>query len=199
MEHTIILMGMSGIGKSYHAKKLKNIHGYKLFSIDDMIAAALGEGDVHDVAQFLGLPYEEKYKNNSKKYLDLEERFTKEALQYASSHRDEKIVIDTTGSVVHLPLEILVHIKSFKNSIFLDTKDDLITKMIELYLRQPKPVIWGTLSNLFRDKKTYKDVVKEQYPKLLYARRRKYMTYSRMSIDYGEHKKKGFDIVKHLS
>src|SRR6185369_7640373 len=133
MENTIILLGMSGVGKSFHAKKLKQLHGYKLFSIDDMIASALGKGNVHDVASFLGTPHEKKYIKNSTKYLALEEKFTKKALHYASTHPHEKVVIDTTGSVVHLSPEVLVQIKSFKNSIFLDTRDTLINDMIKLY------------------------------------------------------------------
>lgn len=199
MENTIILLGMSGIGKSYHAKKLKRLHGYKLFSIDDMIATALHKGDVHTVATFLGAPYEEEYGKRSSTYLKLEEEFTREALMYASAHPNEKIVIDTTGSVVHLSTETLVHIKSFKNSIFLDTKRTLIDAMISLYLRQPKPVIWGQFAKLFKNKKEYKTTVKELYPKLLYMRRRKYMSYSRITIDFYKHKRKNFDLVAFLT
>ena len=159
MKNTIILLGMSGIGKSFHSKRLKRLHGYKVFSIDQMIAGALGEGDVHDVAHFLGAPYEERYKKNSKIYLELEEKFTREALEYASSHSDEHIVIDTTGSVVHLSIETLVRIKSFKNSIFLDTKQSLIDEMIKLYLHEPKPVIWGVLAHEFKDKSIDKNEI----------------------------------------
>jgi len=196
MENTIILLGMSGIGKSYHARKLKRFHGYKLFSIDDMIAKALGEGDVHDVANYLGVPYEERYAKNSTMYLSLEEKFTREALDYASKHASEKIVIDTTGSVVHLSNEILVRIKSFKNSIFLDIKRERIDEMIDLYLRDPKPVIWGAYATEFKEKSLYKATVSNFYPKLLYSRRRKYMSYSRKSISFEMHKKKGFDLIK---
>ncbi len=197
MDNTIILMGMSGIGKSYHAQKLKHIRGYTLFSIDDMIAKELGEGDVHDVASFLGEPYEEKYKENSKKYLELEERFTKEAIEYAKLNKDKKVVIDTTGSVIYLSDELLNELRSFPKTIFLETDNTLIKQMIRHYLLEPKPVIWGELARDFTAE-NYKEKLTHLYPILLQSRVEKYVSISRIRIPFIKHKEKGFNLIEAL-
>ena len=183
---------MSGVGKSHHSKKLAKI-GYKVFSIDEMIAHALGEGDVHDVAAYLGSPYEERYKENSKKYLELEEKFTKEALSYAKQNKGEKIVIDTTGSLVHLSEEILNDLENFSNVIFLDTDDNLMKQMIKQYLIDPKPVIWGDLARDFT-KENYREKLTHLYPLLLKSRKERYISLSKNKIPFKKHKEKGFDI-----
>lgn len=192
MKNTIVLIGMSGVGKSHHSKKLSKV-GYKVFSIDDMIARALGEGDVHDVASYLGSPYEERYKENSKKYLELEEKFTKEALTYAKNNKDEKVVIDTTGSLVHLSKETLNELEGFSNVIFLDTDDTLMKQMIKQYLIDPKPVIWGELARDFTQE-NYREKLTYLYPLLLKSRKERYISLSKTKVPFKKHKGKGFDI-----
>lgn len=197
MHNAIILIGMSGVGKSYHTRFLKKHYLCKVFAIDDLIASALNEGDVHDVAKFLGPPYGEHYALRSKHYLDLEEKFTKQALEYAKTHSQETVIIDTTGSLVHLSAELLSRVKKCENTVFLDVDETYLATMVELYLKDPKPVIWGDLALEFSED-TYKETVERLYPKLLATRRGKYQSLSRAVISYKQHKRKGFDIVKHL-
>ena len=190
MKHTIVLIGMSGVGKSYHSRKLAKA-GYKVFSIDDMIAKALGEGDVHDVASFLGQPFEEKYKEGSKKYLELEEKFTQEAILYAKNHKDAKIVIDTTGSVIYISSKVLDELQNIPNVVFLESDETLIKKMIKQYLLDPKPVIWGDMARDFT-KENYREKLTHLYPELLKTRKEKYIALSKKRIPFKEHKTKGY-------
>lgn len=192
MDNTVILIGMSGIGKSFHSKKLLE-DGYILFSIDNLIATALHEGDVHDIAKWLGHPYEEQYKENSLKYLELENSFTKEVLEYAKNNSETKIAIDTTGSLIHLPQETLSLLSEFSNVIFLDTHDSVMNGMIEIYLKDPKPVIWGDSAQEFTEE-NYIEKVKELYPKLLAGRHKLYLQYAKKVIPFFEHRGKGWDI-----
>jgi shikimate kinase len=197
MNQAIILVGMSGVGKSYHARILKKHSKYKVFSIDDMIARVLGKSDVHDVAKFLGPPYGEGYSKKSNQYLELEEQFTKEALDYADKHSDEVVVIDTTGSVVHLNASILKRIRASRYPVFLDTEPSRIEEMIQNYLKDPKPIIWGEMSKFFA-KDTYAKELQDLYPKLLSQRRRIYGSISRYQIPFATHKKKSFNLLTYL-
>ena len=195
MKNTIILIGMSGVGKSYHSRIIKRLYGHTLFSIDDMIAKEIGERNVHDIAKFLGTPYEGRYKKNSEQYLTLEEKFTKESLTYAEQNPNTKIIIDTTGSLVHLSKDLLTQLKKYSFTIFLDTNDSLIEEMIERYILEPKPVIWGELYKEFTVQ-NYKKMLKICYPKLLESRRQAYKTYSQYILPFETHKQKDFDIFE---
>lgn len=190
MKNTIVLLGMSGVGKSFHSGKLKR-EGYKVFHIDDQIALSLGEKDVHDIASWLGQPYDEKYKGNSETYLSLEDRFTREALVYAENHPDERIVIDTTGSLVYLGDETLEMLSKVEVSILLDSSEDVVERMIGTYLREPKPVIWGEMAALF-SKEGYLEEVKTFYPELLRKRRSLYLFHAKKVVPFSEHKELGW-------
>src|ERR1039457_799049 len=105
----ISLIGMSGSGKSYWSKQLEK-KGFKRFGCDDMIEKKLhidlnrlGLNGIHDVAKWMGYPYEKKYKTANKKYLDLEKQIMREILYFLKNEAktDENIVIDTTGSVIY--------------------------------------------------------------------------------------------------
>jgi len=79
-----------------------------------------------------------KYKENCKKYLELEEKFVREAISYVKLNEDKKVVIDTTGSVVYLMDEVLEELRNFSKIIFLETDENTIKQMIKQYLFDPK-------------------------------------------------------------
>ncbi len=196
MKNTIVLLGMSGVGKSFHSGNLKR-KGYKVFHIDDQIAKALGEKDVYDIASWLCQPYETKYKENSEIYLSLEDYFTLEALVYAENHPNEHIVIDTTGSFVYLSRATLDTLSRLNTSILLDSSEEVVERMIETYLREPKPVIWGEMADHFSEE-GYLDEVKIFYPELLRKRRALYMLHAKKVIPFNEHKEPGWSLLRVL-
>ena len=193
MKNVVVLIGMSGVGKSYHSRKMKE-KGDVLFSIDNKIAKALGEKNVHDIALWLGNPYEDRYTENSKKYIELENTFTREAFSYARSHPNERVIIDTTGSLVHLPKETLLELTHFHNVILLDTNERSIKGLIEKYLSDPKPVIWGDMAHYFKEN-IFKEQVTKKYPELLKIRRILYKKYAKVIVPFEEHKKKEWKVV----
>jgi shikimate kinase len=196
MENTLILIGMSGIGKSHYSKRLTAKYGHKVISVDDLIAEELGRGNVQDVSKFLGHPYEDGYKERCDQYLKLEEKFTNHALDYAENRPDELLIIDPTGSMVYLPPETLNRFSKFKNTIYLDVDDSKVDKMIEKYFADPKPVIWGEFNNFTEE--NFKERILEQYPKLLNKRRELYAKHSKIAIPYSDHEDGLLDVKEWL-
>lgn len=191
--NVIIFMGMSGVGKSHYSKRINKDYGHRIISVDDMIAEHLGLNDVYAVREFFGEPYEEKYKENSKIYLDLEERFTNEALDIAENSGGGNIIIDTTGSVIYLSDETLRRISKFKNRIYLDADEGYMDKLIEKYFADPKPVIWGELNNFTKD--NYLEKIKEQYPKLLKYRSDLYRKHCNIVIPFEDSRDGLLDVI----
>jgi hypothetical protein len=59
--------------------------------------------------------------------------------------------------------------------------------MIEVYLQEPKPVIWDDMATLFT-KDNYRKEVGRLYPDLLRKRRELYRTYAKKIVPFHEHK-----------
>ena len=92
-------VGMSNAGKSYRSKRLHDELGFRWYHIDEQIFKELGFGTIQEVSAWLGYPYASGYADREKKYLELENMFTKRA---ALEKGEENLVFDTTGSVIHL-------------------------------------------------------------------------------------------------
>jgi hypothetical protein len=73
------------------------------------------------------------------------------ALKLIENSQNKKIVVDTTGSIVHLPLYYLKKLSSVAKIVYLKIEKQAVKKMIDLYFNNPKPVIWG---NFFKEEKT---------------------------------------------
>jgi len=144
------LIGMSGIGKSYWARQLAQL-GFVHLDCDAMIALRLSEiidvqpneDPVHAVGRWMGMPDAPGYAQREQQYLDLEKQVTAEALDTAAGHaQDQDIVIDTTGSVIYTGGELLARLKQQTTAVYLDVPVQVQQDMVELYRREPKPVLW---------------------------------------------------------
>jgi hypothetical protein len=69
--------------------------------------------------------------------------------------------------------------------------------MVDTYIREPKPVIWGRFASQF-SKDGYLKELQGLYPKLLEERRKMYGSISRYQVPYTMHKKKTFDLFAYL-
>ncbi|RJQ36559.1 hypothetical protein C4559_04815 [Candidatus Microgenomates bacterium] len=187
----ISLIGMSGTGKSHWAKKLEK-NGFLRICCDDLIEEKLGEelkvfgySGIKDVAKWMGQPYNKQYPITSKKYLSLEKKIMEEIINNLKNdfYKNKNIVIDTTGSVIYTGKRILQSLSELTKIIYLDVCDSLIKEMHKLYLRDPKPVIWG---NIFKKKanETNKQALTNCYPKLLEYRAKKYKLFAKKTLDY---------------
>ena len=148
----ISLIGMSGIGKSYWSKKLAHM-GFTRFGCDDLIEEqlapelqALGYSGIHDMAKWLGQPYEPQYAVNSQKYLYQEQKTLDDILnQIETSSINDDIVIDTTGSVIYLADGTQKKLKQLTTVVYLSVSEAVKTQMYQLYFHHPKPVMWGDM------------------------------------------------------
>ncbi len=196
----ISLIGMSGSGKTYWAKKLK-AEGFKYFCCDDLIEKKLGgelkqlgHAGIKEVASWMGQPFDERYSERSKKYLRCEKEVMNEifeALEHISDIHD--VVIDTTGSVVYTGKNILKKLSLLTKDIYLQVPQKVKDDMYRLYLEDPKPVIWG---NSFSKKngETNIDALRRCYPKLLDFRIKKYKQLAGSALDYYRLRAKNFGI-----
>ena len=75
----ISFVGMSNGGKSYRSKVLRDELGFLWYQVDEKIQNALGLMTVEEISTWLGNPFSDGYGEREQQYLDLENKFTKEA------------------------------------------------------------------------------------------------------------------------
>lgn len=196
---------MSNSGKTYWSKKLEK-KGFIRFGCDDLIEKKLekelrqcGYSGIKDVAKWMGQPYEKKYLKNSQKYLEFEKQAMADSLLKIGNKftNGENIVIDTTGSLIYIDEKIILRLKTLTKIVYLDTPDSIKEEMYRNFLKNPKPVIWGTIFKKIEDEKPFKALAK-YYPILLAYRTRKYQKYADITADYFLLRRKSFTLINFL-
>lgn len=182
---------MSNVGKTYWSMKLVST-GFRRFGIDEMIKEKLEEelketgfSGIEDVAKWMGQPYDERYPDASKKYLDAETETVKEIVQQLENNSSlkENIVIDTTGSIIYTGDEIMMKLAKLTTVVYLDTPESVRQEMYESYLWNPKPVIWGSSFQKL-DGESCQEALRQCYPQLLNYRAKQYKKYAHITLDY---------------
>jgi len=191
----ISLIGMSGSGKSYWSQKLKSL-GFKVFCCDDLIAQKLGVKGVADVSKWMGQPYENRYQETHKQYLSFETGAMEHIFNEVGK-LDGNVVIDTTGSVIHLNPQILKSLRKLTKVIYLETPDSVKEQMFQIYMTDPKPVIWGDIFIRQKDESNF-EALRNCYPRLLNYRSKKYQKIADINIVYTLTRKGDFDAVDFL-
>lgn len=199
----VSFIGMSNVGKSHWSRKLRGEGlnywfrrlrkvGFERYCCDDLIEARLGPelkvsgyaGGIKDVARWMGQPYDPQYPETSRKYLEFEGEATREALAaVAQAKPDEKIVIDTTGSVIYLAPDILQELSARTRIVYIKASDRVKEKLYSDYLQNPKPVIWGESFNQ-KDGETEMEALGRCYPDLLAYRAQRYADLAHITLDY---------------
>jgi len=188
---------MSGSGKSHWSIELAEL-GFLRFCCDELIADKLApelsrsDGTFLDLGEWMGFPYEPLYKEREYKYLACEKAVIGEILGYLSgSNPGEKVVVDTTGSVIYTGKDILERLKSNSTVAHLATPPEVKERMLRVYLDQPRPVLWR---DVFSKKhgETNEEALARCYPRLLFSRQRLYEQYADVTIDYYVRNQKGF-------
>lgn len=177
----ISLIGMSNIGKTFWSKKLTKL-GFKHINCDNIIEEKLGPKlkergyqGIEDVAKWLGQPHEKQFKKNEAQYLKLEKETMNEIFQNISAE-NQNIVIDTTGSIVHIESNILEDLKKHSLVIYLETPEEMKKEMYENFIAHPKPLIW---------KDNYKDNdLAKSYLELLENRSTLYKEHADLTIPF---------------
>lgn len=198
-------IGMSGVGKSYWAKQLAQA-GWLHLDCDASIAERLGEiidvgsgeDPVHAVGRWMGMPWDDGYEAREARYLDLEQTATTKAIDQLSEHGDQSVVIDTTGSVIYTGDITLNRLKQSTRVVYFDVPEAVRQQMVELYLSEPKPVLWqGGYAGQPDEIET--ETLARCYAELLSNRAERYRSFAEVVIDYKAVREPGFGVDKLLA
>lgn len=194
----ISVIGMSGIGKTHWSKKLVD-HGFLHISCDDLIEKKLepelskyGYKGLEDVGRWMGLPYDTKYPQASKKYLEKEREVIVEILDRVSSiPKNTNIVVDTTGSLVYMEDKLLEKLKQKTTVIYLEVPKEIEKEIYNTYLLHPKPVIWGDSFKKLPGENNSQALAR-CYLDLLSFRKKRYEKIADLTMLYHDLRKKTF-------
>ena len=175
----LALIGMSGAGKTFWAKKLVET-GVPAVFCDDQIERRLaprlapgGYTGINGVAVWMGWPDSKTYAEREAEYLAEEIHVLDEVLQQLEKRPHDSLVLDTTGSVIYTGNHLLLRLRRKMTIVYLAASAAEQQLLIERYLNDPKPVLWR---GAFQPKheETPRETVARCYPALIEARRRSY-------------------------
>jgi len=175
----LALIGMSGAGKTFWTKRLAT-RGYPAISCDDHIEqklaprlAAGGYAGINGVAAWMGWPDSPTYAERESEYLAEEIAAMDEVLSGLEKNREKSLVLDTTGSVIHIGNNLLMRLRRQMTVVYLAASSQEQQLLIERYLTDPKPVLWR---GAFQPKggELPRETVARCYPSLIAARRQSY-------------------------
>lgn len=181
------LVGMSNIGKTYWSKKLRHL-GFKHINCDDLIEAKLkpilnelGYTGLEDVSRWMGQPYDKRFATNQQQYLHTERQVMGNIFSKISNDRQQNIVIDTTGSVIHTNKKICEGLRRSSVVIYIKATKSMQEEMFKQYLKEPKPVVFGDIYYP-HDNETAMQTLSRCYQELLNFRSTLYATYADVVI-----------------
>jgi hypothetical protein len=175
----LALVGMSGAGKTFWAKKLE-ASGYPAISCDDRIEQKLaqrlvagGYRGINGVAAWMGWPDSATYAARESDYLAEEIHTLDEILTELENQPEKALVLDTTGSVIYVGNNLLMRLRRQMTIVYLAASAQEQQLLIERYLNDPKPVLWRGAFQA-RAGESPRETVARCYPALIAARRRSY-------------------------
>jgi shikimate kinase len=175
----LALIGMSGTGKSFWTKRLAE-YGWPAFCCDDRIEQRLqlrlqsgGYAGINGVASWMGWPDSATYAQREADYLAEEIATLDEVLNDVERNPQQRLILDTTGSVIYAGNHLLLRLRRQMTIIYLQASPAEQQLLVDRYLRDPKPVLWR---GAFQPKKgeTPRETAARCYPALINARRQSY-------------------------
>ena len=190
----ISLIGMSNIGKSHWSRQLAERQGYERIDCDTLLEhklagelVKLGYKGIHDVAKWMGQPYEAQYPETSRKYLACEREVMLDVIDRIRHPSTKPCVIDTTGSVIYTGDDVTSALKSLTQTVYFEASESHVAKLFERYMSNPKPVIWGD-QYVAMAGESKEESLRRCYPKLLAYRTERYRALAHISVPYEQHK-----------
>lgn len=168
----ITLIGMSNIGKSTWSRRLSKINFHHI-EFDKILAEKL---QMPDLAKWLGQPYDRQFPKNQQTLLDLESSTLNEIL---NQKFNQNTIIDTPGSIIYCEKSQSLKEKSLV--IYIEATPEMKEAMFEVFLKHPKPIIWG---DKFENHEDNYQALKNSYPKLLAHRSKLYEELADITIPY---------------
>lgn len=183
----LALIGMSGAGKTFWAKRLAE-SGHPSFSCDDGIEhrlrsrlAAGGYMGINGVADWMGWPDSPAYNEHEAEYLAQEIAVLDEVLAHLERDPGRELILDTTGSIIYAGTNLLWRLRRQMTVVHLAASEEEQHLLIERYLTDPKPVLWrGAFQP--RAGEAARETVGRCYPILMAARRRSYEALAHCTI-----------------
>lgn len=186
----LALVGMSGAGKTFWARRLAE-SGHPAISSDDQIEARLaarlaagGYTGINGVAQWMGWPDSPDYAQREAEYLSEEIAALDEVLSALEREPGRSLVLDTTGSVIYTGNHLLMRLRRQMKVVHLLASPSEEQLLVERYLADPKPVLWrGAFQP--RPGESPRDTVRRCYPALTAARRQSYIALAHATVPVG--------------
>jgi hypothetical protein len=187
----VTLIGMSGAGKTFWAKRLAE-SGRPSISCDDRIEERLrsrlavgGSVGTNGVAAWMGWPDSDTYLERESEYLSEEIGALDELLTELERDPTRALVLDTTGSVIYTGNNLLMRLRRQMTVVYLAASPAEEQLLIERYLTDPKPVLWR---GAFQPRKgeTPRETVARCYPSLIAARRQSYQALAHCTLPVAE-------------
>jgi shikimate kinase len=192
----LTLIGMSGIGKSYWSQALTSL-GFQRICCDDLISHKLSAltGQIlvglEGVSDWLGEPEQEGYTERNNLYLACEAEVTAEVNQQIMvSKPAAPTVIDTTGSIIYLPPQLLEPLAQNSVVVYLQASAEQYQLMLEAFLQAPRPLFWNGLYQP-RPEETMTQTIRRCYPLLLQQRHLLYEKLAQITLPFDLHRRPG--------
>ncbi len=187
----LALIGMSGSGKTFWTKRLAET-GRPSISCDDRIEQRLaprlavdGYAGINGVAAWMGWPDSPTYAGREAEYLAEEIHTLDEILNVLERDRQQKLILDTTGSVIYTGNNLLMRLRRQMTVVYLAASAKEQQLLIERYLTDPKPVLWrGAFQP--RAGEAPRETVTRCYPALIAARRQSYEVLAHCTLPVAE-------------
>lgn len=175
----IALVGMSNVGKTKSGRALRKTGDFEHFEVDADIRKTLGFSNMDKMADWLGLPGSEGYDEREKRYLELEETYTT-----AKRNASTNLVLDTTGSIVHISDRAQQEVKADHLVVHFDVGNSALDKLIKRFFATPKPVVWGEYFRPLEGEDTRETLIRS-YPDLLQERLQRFRSLAHVNIPVG--------------
>lgn len=183
----LALIGMSGAGKSFWAKRLADA-GYLATSCDELIEQKLasrlasgGFSGINGVAAWMGWPNTPTYAEREALYLNEEIFALGEVLSDLERSPEKSLVLDTTGSVIYAGNHLLLRLRRLMTVVYLAASAPEQQLLVERYLADPKPVLWRG-AFLPKPGESPRETVARCYPALVASRRQSYEALAHVTL-----------------
>lgn len=199
----ITLVGFSGIGKSFWSLALEKI-GFERVCCDDLVERELAKQlkrfntfGIKTVAEWMGQPYSAGYKKREQQYMTAETQVMRAVIRKLERNTKTLDVIDTTGSVIYTGVKICRALQRLTQVVYIEPSKRVADQMLERYLLDPKPVIWGRQFKR-RPGQTELQALTSSYPKLLDYRAKQYRKYAEIILPHESTSQLDFTVLDFL-
>lgn len=187
-KHTLLFLGMSGVGKTFWSTHLAWRYDLPRVEIDASISRSeelrglleghAGRTPTERIASYFGPPWSDGFEQREELYLSIERSVMRRPFAPGT-------IIDLTGSAIYHARE-LDNLSRHGLVIHLGTDPRMREQMLHTFLLHPKPVCWNRYFAR-QDGESNQEALERCYAALLQYRETLYEKYADVSIPYKVH------------